>query len=109
MFIINKPNKDLFYSMDKIGFEVKVIKNPLNANHVLKVINSYVCRGDQLECNAFGAAFMSHGGKNGAMETWEDTIRVEQIINGVKGQNALTGKPKLFIFQGKILFTFTFV
>ena len=53
MFIINKPKKDLFYSMDKIGFEVKVIKNPLNANHVLKVINSYVCRGDQIDCNAF--------------------------------------------------------
>ena len=81
----------------------------MNANHVLKVINSYVCRGDQIDCNAFGVAFMSHGNKNGAMETWEDTIRVEQIINGVKGQNALTGKPKLFIFQGKILFTFTFV
>ena len=87
--------------MDKLGFEVIVIENPKNANDVLKTINAFVCRGDQIECNAFGVAFMSHGNKNGTMETWEDTIRVEQIINGVKGQNALTGKPKLFIFQGK--------
>ena len=88
--------------MERIGFEVVLIENPENAKQVCEIINAFVHRGDQIDCNAFGVAFMSHGKKNGLMATYRDEINVEKIVDQVKGANALIGKPKLFIFQGEI-------
>ena len=88
--------------MERIGFEVVLIENPENAKQVCEIINAFVHRGDQIDCNAFGVAFMSHGTKNGRMATYFDEIRVEEIVDRVKGANTLIGKPKLFIFQGEI-------
>ena len=103
-----KAKKILYASMRKIGFEVRIIENPDSAvGHgnpdrpgVLEIIDSYVHRGDQIDCNAFGVAFTSHGKRNGRMATFRDIINVEQIVNQVKGAKALVGKPKLFFFQG---------
>ena len=98
--------------MWKIGFEVIIIENPDSAvgngnpdrpgdpAGVLEIIDSFVRRGDQIDCNAFGVAFTSHGMRNGLMATYRDIISVEQIVDKVKGAKALVGKPKLFIFQG---------
>ena len=95
--------------MMNIGFEVIIIENPDSAIEVLKVINAFVSRGDQIDCNAFGVAFTSHGKRNGLMATYQDIISVEQIVNQVKGTKTLVGKPKLFIFQGKMLRLYSYL
>ena len=87
--------------MTRMGFDVVVLKNVETAANVLKLIDAFVLRGDQTDCNAFGLAFMSHGAKDGKMATYKDIINVQQIQNQVKESRALIGKPKLFIFQGK--------
>ena len=92
--------KSLAHAMTRIGFEVFIIKNEGRAKKILKIIAEFAHNNDQWECNAFGVAFMSHGGANGEMVTYFDTINVEQIIESVKGSKALVGKPKLFFFQG---------
>ena len=84
-----------------MGFEVIIFRNERSAADVLSRISDYVLKGDQVDCNAFGLAFMSHGTKNGEMATFTDIINVQQIQNQVKESKALIGKPKLFIFQGK--------
>ena len=84
-----------------MGFEVLIFINVYSAADVLRRIGDCVLRGDQVDCNAFGLAFMSHGQKDGEMATYTDMINVQQIQNQVKKSHALIGKPKLFIFQGK--------
>ena len=87
--------------MMRIGFEVFIIKNEGRAKNIRKIIEEFAHNNDQWECNAFGVAFMSHGGANGLMATYYDTINVKQIIESAKGSKALVGKPKLFFFDGK--------
>ena len=94
-------SKSLDIAMRRIGFEVFIIRNKGYAEEVLKIIADFAHDNDQWDCNAFGVAFMSHGGANGAMETFYDTIYVKEIINCAKGSKALIGKPKLFFFQGE--------
>ena len=89
--------------MTRMGFDVIVLQNVATAADVLKFIRAFVLRGDQIDCNAFGLAFMSHGDRNGSMATYEDVINVQDIKNQVQASNALIGKPKLFIFQGTFL------
>ena len=84
--------------MSRMGFEVRLFPNERCAADVLSRISDYVLKGD---CNAFGLAFMSHGTQNGKMATFTDIINVQEIQNQVKESQALIGKPKLFIFQGK--------
>ena len=84
-----------------MGFEVLVFKNENSAVDVLRRISDCVLRGNQVNCSAFGLAFMSHGTKDGEMATYTDMINVRQIQNQVKESHALIGKPKLFIYQGK--------
>ena len=89
--------------MKRIGFEVIIIENPNSANDMLQIIDAFVSSEVQIDRNAFGLAFTSHGTRNGIMLTYRDQISVEQIINRVKIAKTLVGKPKLFIFQGKVL------
>ena len=98
-----KAKERLYISMKKIGFEVILIENPDSAKAVLQIIDAFVSSEVQIDCNAFGLAFTSHGKRNGQMATYRDKISVEQIINRVKIAKTLVGKPKLFIFQGKVL------
>ena len=98
-----KADKRLLISMTRMGFDVVVLKNVATAADVLKFISAFVLRGDQIDCNAFGLAFMSHGHKNGLMATYKDFINVQAIKDQVKASHALVGKPKLLIFQGNCL------
>ena len=84
-----------------MGFKVLVFENENSAADVLRRISDCVLRGNQVDCSAFGLAFMSHGTKDGEMATYTDMINVRQIQNQVKESHALIGKPKLFIYQGK--------
>ena len=89
--------------MKRLGFIVRIDENGRKAA-ILQKIEKYVNEDQVNNHNAFGLAFMSHGNKDGWMQTYDNqSINVEQIIEKVTRSSKLAGKPKLFFFQGGLL------
>ena len=91
--------------MTRIGFKVRICNN-FKTKEVLGKIEKYVVNAEMAKCNAFGLAYLSHGGANGDLATFDGMTNVKEIIDKVKGSTLLAGKPKIFFFQGwyRILF-----
>ena len=94
--------------MKRLGFLVRIRENQIKADDVLQIIETYVNKDRVKSHSAFGLAFMSHGTKNGWMQTYgyknkDEWINVKQIIEKVTRSSKLAGKPKLFFFQGGLL------
>ena len=95
-------------SMAKLGFRVKLYKNPTR-QRIFQVLKEETC--NETPVNAFGCAICTHGWYHG----WLTTYKRNEFINVKEIQHylhedvcpALNGKPKLLIVQG--LFHVNFV
>ena len=88
-------------TMEKLGFSVYRYDNR-TTEEVKKFLKQYTSAASNVNVNAFGCAFFSHGEEGGEMATYDKFINAKEIVENVHGQHAqnLIGKPKLFFFQG---------
>ena len=95
--------------MEKLGFVVIRYDNRKTAE-IRKFLKQYTSAQSNENVNAFGCAFFSHGEEGGQLATYDGFINASEIAESVQGQNApyLIGKPKIFFFQGDIIFKLCF-
>ena len=89
--------------MSKLGFTVYRYDNR-TTSEILSSLKQYVCSSSNQDANAFGCAFFSHGEDNGELATFDDFINVKDLVEQTHHGKDLVGKPRLFFFQGKLLF-----
>ena len=100
--IYDEHKKGLENAMKTLGFDVRKHED-CNTNEVFQIIEQIAMDEEMKNCNAFGMAFMSHGGINGQLCTWDGIIKVETIIEKVTSSTKdFPGMPKLFFFEGKL-------
>jgi len=83
--------------MTALGFTVRVYKD-YSRSEILDTLEKY--RGaDFSDCEMFGMAMLSHGLSDGRILTGRSQIQVNNLVDPIKMNETLHGKPKLFFIQ----------